>query len=159
MLIAGSITDLIGNTPLVRINRITAGAPATVVAKLEFSNPGSSVKDRIALSMIEAAEAAGLIGPDTIILEPTSGNTGIGLAMVAAAKGYRCTIIMPETMSMERRMLLRAVRLRVDPDAGRRGHARRHPPGGRDGRCRSAVLHPAAVHESRQSAGAPLDDG
>jgi cysteine synthase A len=92
----------------VRINRIMDEAEATVVAKLEFANPAGSVKDRIGLSMIEAAEAAGLLGPDTIILEPTSGNTGIGLAFVAAAKGYRCTLVMPETMSIERRMLLRA---------------------------------------------------
>jgi len=106
--IANSITDLIGNTPLVRLHRITADAGAEVLAKLEFQNPGGSVKDRIALSMIEAAELEGRIGPDTIILEPTSGNTGIGLAMVAAAKGYRCTLVMPDTMSMERRKLLRA---------------------------------------------------
>ncbi len=106
--IADNITQLIGNTPLVRLRKVTTGAQAEVLVKLEFQNPGGSVKDRIALSMIEAAETAGKLGPDTIILEPTSGNTGIGLAMIAAAKGYRCTLVMPETMSLERRQLLRA---------------------------------------------------
>jgi len=106
--IAQNITELIGNTPLVRLNRVTAGAVATVVAKLEFYNPAASVKDRIGVAMIEAAEQAGLIKPDTIILEPTSGNTGIGLAFVCAARGYRCTFVMPETASLERRMLMRA---------------------------------------------------
>ena len=108
--IYNNITELIGNTPLVRLNRISReeGALAEILLKLEFFNPASSVKDRIGLSMIEAAEAAGKIGPDTIILEPTSGNTGIGLAFVAAAKGYKCTLVMPDTMSVERRKLLRA---------------------------------------------------
>ncbi len=108
MKIAQNVAELVGKTPLVRLNRLTDGAQATVVAKLEFFNPGHSVKDRIAVAMLDAAEAAGQIGPDTIILEPTSGNTGIGLAMVCAARGYRCTIVMPETMSRERRQLLRA---------------------------------------------------
>ena len=106
--IANDITELTGGTPLVRLRRVTAGAGANVVAKLEFFNPGGSVKDRIGVSMVDAAEQAGLIGPDTVILEPTSGNTGIALAMVCAARGYRCTIVMPETMSIERRILLRA---------------------------------------------------
>lgn len=106
--IADNIIELIGNTPLVRLHKVTAEAEAEVLVKLEFQNPGGSVKDRIALSMIEAAEKAGKIGQETIILEPTSGNTGIGLAMVAAAKGYRCTLVMPDTMSIERRKLLRA---------------------------------------------------
>lgn len=106
--IANNVTELIGNTPLVRINRLMEGAAATVAAKLEFFNPASSVKDRIALSMVEAAEAQGLVKPDTIFLEPTSGNTGIGLAFVCAARGYHCTLLMPDSMSMERRMLLRA---------------------------------------------------
>ena len=89
MKIAQNVAELVGKTPLVRLNRLTDGAQATVVAKLEFFNPGHSVKDRIAVAMLDAAEAAGQIGPDTIILEPTSGNTGIGLAMVCAARGYR----------------------------------------------------------------------
>jgi cysteine synthase A len=108
MRVAEDITQLIGSTPLVRLHRITDGAGAGVVAKLESFNPAASVKDRIGVAMIDAAEQAGLIGPDTIILEPTSGNTGIALAMVCAARGYRCVLTMPETMSMERRMLLRA---------------------------------------------------
>ena len=106
--IANDITELTGGTPLVRLRRVTDGAGAEVVAKLEFFNPAGSVKDRIGVAMIDAAEQAGLINSDTIILEPTSGNTGIALAMVCAARGYRCAIVMPETMSLERRMLLRA---------------------------------------------------
>jgi cysteine synthase A len=105
--IANDITELIGGTPLVRINRLGAGLDTEILAKLEFFNPANSVKDRIGLAMIIAAEEAGLIGPETIILEPTSGNTGIALAMVAAAKGYRCAFTMPESMSKERRALLR----------------------------------------------------
>ena len=108
MRIANNVTDLIGNTPLVKLNRLTEGCVATVVAKLEFFNPAHSVKDRIGAAMIDAAEQAGLINKDTIIVEPTSGNTGIALAMVCAATGYKCLLTMPETMSKERRMLLRA---------------------------------------------------
>ena len=108
MNIAKNITDLIGNTPLVELNRLTEGLPGRVVAKLEFFNPGSSVKDRIAEAMIEAAEKEGKINKDTIIVEATSGNTGIGLAMVCAARGYKLAITMPESMCKERRMLLRA---------------------------------------------------
>ena len=108
MKIADNVSELIGNTPLVRLRRISEESGSNVVAKLEFANPGGSVKDRIGLAMIEAAEREGKIGPDTVILEPTSGNTGIALALVCAARGYKCALVMPETMSKERRMLLRA---------------------------------------------------
>jgi len=108
MKIANDITELVGNTPLVRIRNLSAGCAAEIVAKLEFYNPAHSVKDRIGVAMIDAAEKAGKIKPDTIILEPTSGNTGIALAFVCAARGYKCVLTMPDTMSKERRMLLRA---------------------------------------------------
>ena len=104
-----NITELIGNTPLVRLNRIVPDGAAEVVVKLESFNPLSSVKDRIAISMIEEAEKAGELGPSSVIVEATSGNTGIGLAFVAAAKGYRCTLFMPDSMSVERRKLLQAL--------------------------------------------------
>ncbi|BFT68785.1 MULTISPECIES: cysteine synthase A [Paenibacillus] len=103
-----SITDLIGDTPLVRLNRVVPEGSAEVYVKLEYQNPGASVKDRIAISMIEVAEQEGKLKPGDTIVEPTSGNTGIGIALVAAAKGYKAILVMPETMSLERRNLLRA---------------------------------------------------
>src|ERR1700732_1670462 len=108
MSIADDVTQLIGNTPLVRLNRVTDGVGADVVAKLESFDPAASVKDRLGVALIDAAEEAGLIKEDTIILEPTSGNTGIALAQVAAARGYRLVVTMPETLSVERRELLLA---------------------------------------------------
>ncbi len=106
--IAENITELIGNTPLVKLNKVSAGLPATIVGKLEYFNPLSSVKDRIGFAMIDDAEKKGLLKKDTIIVEPTSGNTGIALAFVCAAKGYRLLLTMPDTMSIERQKLLSA---------------------------------------------------
>lgn len=106
--VANSIADLVGQTPIVKLNRLVDDNSADVYLKLEYMNPGSSVKDRIALAMITAAEKEGSLKPGDTIIEPTSGNTGIGLAMIAAAKGYKAVLVMPETMSMERRNLLRA---------------------------------------------------
>jgi cysteine synthase A len=107
-LVYGNITEAFGNTPLVRLNRVTEGAGATVLAKLEFYNPSASVKDRLAIAVVDAAEASGELKPGGTLVEATSGNTGIALAMVAAARGYKAILVMPDTMSMERRILLRA---------------------------------------------------
>lgn len=108
MRVANNVAELIGSTPMVKLNNMTNPEDATIYVKLEFYNPGSSVKDRIALNMIKKAEEQGLLAKDSVIVEPTSGNTGIGLAMVSAAKGYRLILVMPETMSIERRKLMAA---------------------------------------------------
>lgn len=109
MNIADSMTDLVGNTPLVRLNRLSEGCLADIVLKLEFFNPLASIKDRIALSMVDEAERSGLLRPGSVVIEPTSGNTGVGLAFVCAVRGYRLVLTMPESMSVERRMLLSAM--------------------------------------------------
>jgi cysteine synthase A len=108
MKIANSIIDLVGQTPLVRLNRLTDGLDCEVIVKLESQNPGGSVKDRLGFAMIDAAEKGGLINKDTVIIEPTSGNTGVGLAFVCAAKGYKLKIVMPDSVSIERRMIVHA---------------------------------------------------
>ena len=121
MPIARNMTELVGRTPVVRLNRLTAGLPGTVLVKLENFNPASSVKDRIGLAMVEAAEAEGLLKPGSIIVEATSGNTGIALAWVGAVKGYRVILAMPDTMSVERRRLLRAFGAELELTPGPEG--------------------------------------
>src|SRR3712207_6571740 len=144
MRIYDDVTQLIGNTPLVRLNRLTEGAGATVAAKLEFYNPASSVKDRIGVAMIDAAEASGELKPGGTIVEATSGNTGIALAMVGAARGYRVVLSMPESMSKERRALLRAygaeLVLTPAPEGMRGAVARAEQIGQEEGADRKSVV-------------------
>jgi cysteine synthase A len=121
MRIAKNVTELVGRTPLVRLNKVSAGARAEVVVKLESLNPAASVKDRIGLAMIEAAERDGQLKPGTVIVEPTSGNTGIALAFVAAVKGYQCVLVMPDTMSQERRITLRGLGAKLVLTEGAKG--------------------------------------
>lgn len=113
MKIANDVTELVGNTPIVRLNKLTRGVGAIVAAKLEYFNPSHSVKDRIGVAMIDAAEKAGVLRKDSIILEPTSGNTGIGLAFTCASRGYACVLVMPESVSLERKMIMRAYGAKV----------------------------------------------
>ena len=157
MRIAEDITGLIGDTPLVRLQRVTDGAGAQVVAKLEFFNPANSVKDRIGVAMIDAAERGGLIRPDTIILEPTSGNTGIALAMVCAARGYRCVLTMPETMSRERRQLLQALGAELVLTPGAEGMPGAIAKAEELAKSDAALLRPAAVREPGQPGDPPRD--
>ena len=160
MKVAGNVTELIGRTPLVRLARLSDESGATIVGKLESFNPGGSVKDRIGLAMLDAAERDGGIAPGrTTIIEPTSGNTGIALAMVAAARGYEIVLTMPETMSLERRTLLRAYGARLVLTPGAEGMERRHRQGTGAGRGRPACLRPAAVREPPQPAHPSRDDG
>lgn len=121
MKMVNSITECIGNTPLVKLNRIAGSLPGDIAVKCEFFNPVSSVKDRIALAMVEAAEKSGQLKPGGTIIEPTSGNTGVGLACVAAAKGYHCILVMPDTMSIERVMILNALGAKVILTEGAKG--------------------------------------
>ena len=156
-----SIADTIGATPLVRVHRLAkdAGAKADILAKCEFFNPFDSVKDRIGVSMIAAAEAAGRIKPGTVLVEPTSGNTGIALAFVCAAKGYRLILTMPDSMSVERRKMLKLLGAELELTPAAQGHARRHRQGRGDRRILPGRVHPAAIPEPGEPGDPSPHDG
>ena len=143
--IYNNIVETVGHTPLVKLNKVTAGLPATILLKCEFFNPLSSVKDRIGMAMIEDAEKRGILKKDTVIIEPTSGNTGIALAFVAAAKGYKIILTMPETMSVERRTLAGDARREAGFDARRGRHEGRDCPRGTARQGNAERLDSAAV--------------
>ena len=147
------LTELIGGTPLLELSRLSKkhDAKAQIIAKLEYFNPGGSVKDRIALAMIEDAEAKGILKPGAVIIEPTSGNTGVGLAMVAAVRGYRLILTMPETMSAERRKLLARIGSRDRPHPGERRNGRSGEKGRSTASRNPGFGHPPAVFQPGQS--------
>ena len=148
-----SVEELIGNTPLLELTKIEKETGATLLAKVEALNPGGSAKDRIAKRMVEDAEKAGILKEGATIIEPTSGNTGIGLALMAAARGYRAIIVMPDSMSMERRLLMTAFGA-AGADRGQAGHEGCSGKGGGAGKGNPQFLHCRAVCEPLQSGGA-----
>ena len=143
--IYNNIIETVGHTPLVRLNKVTAGLPATILLKCEFFNPLSSVKDRIGMSMVEDAEKRGVLKKDTVVIEPTSGNTGIALAFVCAAKGYKLILTMPETMSVERRTLLAMLGAKLVLTPGRRRHERSHRQSRATGQGNAELMDSATV--------------
>ena len=157
--IYNNIVETVGRTPLVKLNKVTAGAGATILLKCEFFNPLGSVKDRIGMAMIEDAEKRGMLKKDTVIIEPTSGNTGIALAFVAAAKGYKLILTMPETMSLERRTLLAMLGAKLVLTPGAEGMKGAIAKAEAAGQGNAEFLDSAAVRQSGQSGNSHEDDG